>query len=70
MSLFSEHELIVISENCVRVKSKKHINAMPRDCYRENDDVCFSCKTCESRNAYERQCEHSFVANNEKLIIS
>ena len=70
VSRFSEYELIAISENHVRVKIKKYVNAIPGYCYRKNDDMCFTCKTCESSIAYEEQCENSLVANNEEFIIS
>ena len=70
VSRLSEYELIVVSDNHVQVKSKKYINAIAKDCYRNDITGHFSCNICEACIAYEEQCEHSLVANNELFILS
>ena len=66
----SEYEMTFVSDTYRVVRSKKHANAMPKHCYKDNVSGYFCCNTCSACIAYEEQCEHLIVANDYKFIKS
>ena len=70
VSRLSEYEMIEISDNQRVVRSKKYVNATPKYCVRNELSGHFICQSCEGSIAYEEQCEHSLMCNDEMFIAS
>lgn len=70
VSRLSEYEMVEISDNHRVVKSKKYVSATPKHCYRSGNDGHFSCQSCEGSIAFQEQCEHSLMSNDEIFIES
>jgi len=63
-----DYEVIKTSPTQIDVKSKKHPTAPVRQCFYDNQSRSYICGTCEISCAFEMQCVHSILANDNKFI--
>lgn len=66
----SEYEMVKISDACVVIRSNKHVDTLSRNCCEDNSSGYFCCNSCSGCIAFEEECEHSIIVNNNKLILS
>ena len=58
----------MMSQTNVTVRSLKHPTAPARECFRTDVNEYFTCLSCESSIAWEEQCAHSIMANDNVFI--
>ena len=52
----SDYEMVKMSDTHIVIRSKKYVDALPRNCYKDNDSGYFCCNSCSGCIAFEEQC--------------
>ena len=70
VSRLSEYEMIEISNYQRSARSKNYTNVTPKHCCNFGNDGQHTCQSCEGSTAFEEQCEHLLMCNDENFVLS
>ena len=69
-SRLHEYSVENITPTHKSIQSERYPTASPRNCFKVNGSKYFVCNNCEGSIAYEEQCEHSLLSNNNNFVKS